>query len=228
MRTFTLTITCLLIASAHVDAQPPMNMTPEQMIDKVFEGDRNNDGVISKDEVDRSLLRRFDDFDADGDGVLTREEMMGNAGGGQMGRRGNGQGGPGGGPDGEQPRGGGFGGPGGPGGGPGGGFGGPGGGPGRMLSRLPIMKALDLDQDGELSAEEIAQAAKSLKTLDTDEDGVISSEEMMPDFSQMGGGPRGRDGNPGGGNRNRQGNRNQEGGQGGNRRQPRQPNFGEE
>ena len=43
-----------------------------------------------------------------------------------------------------------------------------------------ILKALDLDKDGALSAEEIAGAALSLATLDADSDGAISKDELKP------------------------------------------------
>lgn len=55
-----------------------------------------------------------------------------------------------------------------------------GGGPGGFMSRLPIMKALDKDQNGELSAEEIAGASAALVTLDKDGDGKLSAEEIRP------------------------------------------------
>ncbi|MBN1344737.1 MAG: EF-hand domain-containing protein [Phycisphaerae bacterium] len=68
----------------------------------------------------------------------------------------------------------------------------------------PLMVALDADKDGELSAEEIANAAAALKALDTDGDGKLSREEIRPKFVGQGpqagfGGPgRGRGPAPGG------------------------------
>ncbi|MEI8213924.1 MAG: hypothetical protein WCI02_17370 [Planctomycetota bacterium] len=51
-----------------------------------------------------------------------------------------------------------------------------------MMGRLsPLMKALDTDQDGELSAVEIENASKSLLKLDKNGDGVLSNEELRPD-----------------------------------------------
>ena len=77
------------------------------------------------------------------------------------------QGGPGFGEGGER----GFGGPGGPG----------GGGPGEMMRRLPMMSALDANDDGEISAEEIANAVQALKSLDKNSDGKLTLEELRPD-----------------------------------------------
>ncbi len=59
---------------------------------------------------------------------------------------------------------------------------------GAMMQMLPLMAALDTDQDGTLSAAEIANASKSLLKLDTDGDGVLSAEELRPDLSKMPGG----------------------------------------
>lgn len=62
------------------------------------------------------------------------------------------------------------------------------GGPMAMIQMLPIMKVLDSDQDGALSATEIANASKALVQLDKDGDGIISVEEMRPDLSKLPGG----------------------------------------
>ena len=47
-------------------------------------------------------------------------------------------------------------------------------------SRNPIVQALDTNRDGELSASEIANAARSLKELDRNGDGHLSRDEMRP------------------------------------------------
>ncbi|HJN66579.1 MAG TPA: hypothetical protein QF761_10270, partial [Pirellulales bacterium] len=44
----------------------------------------------------------------------------------------------------------------------------------------PLLRALDTDQDGNLSSEEIENAVQSLKALDEDSDGTISRREMRP------------------------------------------------
>ena len=45
---------------------------------------------------------------------------------------------------------------------------------------MPIMKVLDSDGDGELSAAEIANASAALLTLDKNGDGKLSAAEIMP------------------------------------------------
>ncbi len=44
----------------------------------------------------------------------------------------------------------------------------------------PIMRALDADQDGEISLSEIRAAAASLRLLDTNADGTLSFAELHP------------------------------------------------
>ena len=85
-------------------------------------------------------------------------------------------------------------------GGRGGGFGGRGG----FGGGSPIMAALDADQDGTLSASEIANASAALKALDKDGDGKLSGEEIRPARGEgrgrggRGGGFGGPGGGPGG------------------------------
>ncbi len=98
-------------------------------------------------------------------------------------------------------------------GGPGGGRGGPGGGRGGFggfMRMLPIMAALDADEDGEISAKEIENAVVALKKLDKNKDGKLTEDELRPNFSGRGfGGPGGPPGGgrgfggPGGGGGNR-------------------------
>ncbi len=61
----------------------------------------------------------------------------------------------------------------------------------------PLMDALDTDKDGELSAEEIANAATALKTLDKDGNGKLTEDELRPQMGGPGEGGPGR-GGPGG------------------------------
>ncbi len=97
----------------------------------------------------------------------------------------------------------GFGGRGGPGGGPGGGRGGF-----SFMRMLPLMVALDADEDGEISAKEIENAVVALKKLDKNKDGKLTEDELRPNFGGRGfGGPGGPPGGgrgfggPGGGSR---------------------------
>lgn len=79
-----------------------------------------------------------------------------------------------------------------------GGFGGRGGG----MRMNPLMKAIDKDGNGELSAAEIAGAAAALKTLDKNKDGKLTEDELRPPMPQGGfggpGGPGGERGERGG------------------------------
>ncbi len=65
--------------------------------------------------------------------------------------------------------------------------------PGGFIRMHPALSALDADQDGTVSATELANAGDALKSLDKDSDGKLSAEEMRP---RMGG--RGGPGGPGG------------------------------
>lgn len=154
--------------------------------------------VSAQDDGDRRNPRRGEG--ARGDGARGQGGQGGQRGGGEgregqgrgglgrnaAGQGGPGQGGPGQGGPGQGQRGpglGGFGfGPGGP--------GGPGGFDGSMMfgqlmKALPLMKALDTDGDGELSASEIENASKVLLTLDTNGDGKLSADELRPNPADM-------------------------------------------
>jgi Ca2+-binding EF-hand superfamily protein len=62
-----------------------------------------------------------------------------------------------------------------------------------MMRMLPVMKALDADGDGEISAKEIENAAAALKTLDKNDDGKLTADELRPEFPGPGRGPGGPD-----------------------------------
>lgn len=64
----------------------------------------------------------------------------------------------------------------------------PGGPDGQRFPRMPLMAALDPNNDGVIDEKEIEQASKSLKTLDKNSDGKITMEELRP---QRPDGPRG-------------------------------------
>lgn len=82
-------------------------------------------------------------------------------------------------------------------------------GPGMTAMPMALLRTLDGDGDGELSKEEIENAAKSLATLDKNEDGKLSREELMPPGlgrfpggpprGAPGAGPRRGEGRPDGG-----------------------------
>lgn len=59
--------------------------------------------------------------------------------------------------------------------------------------RMPVMTALDVNADGELSAEEIAGASQALSKLDKSGDGKLGRGELAPAFAGRGG-PGGRQG----------------------------------
>ena len=73
--------------------------------------------------------------------------------------------------------------------------GGPRGGHGGPPPGNPIVDALDIDGNQELSSEEIQNASRSLAALDTNGDGVVSRDDMGPPGGGRGqGGPQGRGG----------------------------------
>lgn len=69
--------------------------------------------------------------------------------------------------------------------------------PGAFAQRMPLMMALDADQDGTISASEIENASKALMKLDKDGDGALSMEELRPDFSGLDRERMAREGQPG-------------------------------
>ena len=74
--------------------------------------------------------------------------------------------------------------------------GGPGGAGGERRPMMPLMAALDPNNDGVIDATEIAQATANLKKLDKNNDGQITREEMRPAGfgGQRPGGPGGPEG----------------------------------
>lgn len=50
---------------------------------------------------------------------------------------------------------------------------------------MPVLAALDADQDGKISKSEIENATAALKKLDKNNDGDLTPDEMRPDFSAM-------------------------------------------
>ncbi len=63
-----------------------------------------------------------------------------------------------------------------------------------MMRMLPVMAALDADQNGEISSDEIAKATQALKALDKNSDGKLTIEEIRPKMDGMMHGGRRPDG----------------------------------
>jgi EF hand domain-containing protein len=51
----------------------------------------------------------------------------------------------------------------------------------RFMRLNPVLAALDSDHDGEISADEIENAAVALRTLDKNHDGSLTPDELLPD-----------------------------------------------
>jgi Ca2+-binding EF-hand superfamily protein len=161
---------------------------PTDMIKRIKESDKNNDGKITKDELPEQMQRMFPRIDTNQDGAIDREELAvmekRMAERGQGGQRPDGQ--PGQRPDGQRPD------------------GQPGQRPqnpqgqGRGLPPLPVLQALDANHDGEISSDEIANAVKALKSLDKDGNGKLTMDELMPARGGRPGGQPGQGGRPGG------------------------------
>ena len=60
-----------------------------------------------------------------------------------------------------------------------------------MMRMLPVMQALDEDGDGEISADELANAAVALAALDKDGNGKLTLDELRPAFRGFPGAGRG-------------------------------------
>ncbi len=76
---------------------------------------------------------------------------------------------------------------------------GPGGGAPSVMRRSPILNAVDVNQDGVLSAAEIANAPAQLRKLDKDGDGKLNAAEAGIQAPARGGGGRGGEGRGGDG-----------------------------
>ena len=156
---------------------------PTDMIKRIKESDKNNDGKITKDELPEQMQRMFPRIDTNQDGAIDREELAvmekRMAERGQGGQR----------PDGQRPD------------------GQPGQRPqnpqgqGRGLPPLPVLQALDANHDGEISSDEIANAVKALKSLDKDGNGKLTMDELMPARGGRPGGQPGQGGRPDGNGR---------------------------
>lgn len=70
----------------------------------------------------------------------------------------------------------------------------------RFMTLPPLVRALDLNNDGMLDADELAKAPESLRKLDSNRDGKLTQEEYLPQFRSQG-----APGGPGGGGPERNG-----------------------
>ena len=135
-------------------AEPPIpGPTAAELLATLLNYDKNKDGKLTQAEVPQRLQGMFDRGDADKNGVMENAELRKLAADQAAA------------PPAPPParRG-----------------GGPGGGRGGFGPFDPAASALDTDRNGEISADEIANAPTSLKALDKNTDGVITEDEVRP------------------------------------------------
>lgn len=124
----------------------------DDLTDTLMAFDRNSDGRLDRAEVPERFQGLFDRADANKDSALTRDELKQSASATVQDPSGRARGG-----EGRRE----F-------------------GRGRGGMFDPLMRVLDPDRDGTLSASEIAAAAAALTTLDGNQDGQLAGEEFRP------------------------------------------------
>lgn len=160
-----------IVASELRPAPTPVIIPPAEIVERLMEFDRNSDGKLTIDELPGRLKSIGKEIDTDKDGVLSQTELTTYVDQQEAERRKE---------DAErlkaqqekeaavppppptlepqgQPR------------------------PPQRVA--PLMAALDTNKDGDLSAEEIANAPAAIRTLDTNRDSKITAEEMRPAFA---------------------------------------------
>jgi Ca2+-binding EF-hand superfamily protein len=147
------------------DEPPAPAPTAAELTATLMMFDANHNGQLEKSEVPERMQGMFERGDTNHDGVLTQDEIVKLA---EANRQANS-------------------------GGRGGGEGRGGEGRGRGGNQFDLaFTALDTDHNGEISADEINNAAASLKTLDKNGDGQITEDEVTPNMGGRGGrGPGG-------------------------------------
>lgn len=148
------------------DEPPSPAPSAAELTDMLMAFDANHNGLLEKSEVPDRLQGLFERGDTNHDGVLTRDEITKLAEANRQQSAGGGRG---------EGR-------------------GPGRGPGGPNQFDLAFNALDRDRNGEISADEINNAAAALKTLDKNRDGTITEDEVTPEsggraFGRGQGGP---------------------------------------
>ena len=212
MKRFSLAAFALaMIVASVATAQPPGPDSREErgrerrgpgggpsIVERMMAFDKDEDGQISKEEAPERLQSMFSRADSNEDGFLSREEVTAEI-GGRQGAETDARPGP---PEGRPGNRGGFREGMRPESGRGGFGGGAPRGPGGFGSPLAVIAALDVDGNGEISAQEIDLAVVSLRKLDRNKDGKLDRSEMGgagpdgrgPGFGGVGmGGPGGGD-----------------------------------
>lgn len=129
----------------------------DELVKTLMAFDKDGDGKLSKAELPERMQGLFDRADADKDGFLTAEELKKPASAPRAEQ---------GGRRGERE----------------------GGEGGRRMQRMdPVTSALDTDQDGAISAQEMQGAAVALAKLDRNGDGQLTEDEVRPNFGGRGG-----------------------------------------
>jgi len=130
---------------------------PGDLADTLMSFDRNGDGKLVRTEVPERFQGLFTRVDADKDGALTKEELKQGENAAAARGEGGRRGGDGRGEFGGRGRGGAF---------------------------DPLLRALDRDRDGAVSAAEIDSAPDALRSLDANQDGQLSNDEFRPPFGR--------------------------------------------
>ena len=124
--------------------------TADEAVKTYLAFDKNGDSKLARDEVPERMQGIFERGDSNHDGLLTADELramsraqQAGTGGGREGRGGRG-------PEG--------------------------------LMRDPIFAAIDTDHNNAIAGDEITNAPSALKALDKNQDGKLTEDELRPNF----------------------------------------------